>query len=202
MEILEQISEDQVIAEFLKGEINSKRFGKKILRILDQDNRVHSVILNPNFNNEQDNLYRRILLGKTRGYGKNREMFQNFPKDVIWSRALFHKRDLAKVKYINYSYWKEISNNTRLPREAAKKIIKGEKTFDVSNELFFDILSLIEQKERFTRMIFVARNRKSRVVILEGHARLTAYFIAPEYIPKSMEVFIGFSDEMPKWGLY
>jgi hypothetical protein len=202
MEIKEQVSEDEVIAEFLKGEINSKRFGKKILDILTKDKKEERILLNPNLENKKENLYRRKLLSKTRGFGKDKEIFENFPKDIIWKKAVFSKKELEKVKYIDYSYWNEISNKSRLPKEAAKKINKGEKVYDVSNDGFFEILSVIKQKIKFPKMIFVTKNKKSRVVVLEGHARLTAYFLAPRYIPKEIEVIIGFSEKIKDWDLY
>ena len=36
MKILEQITEDEFVAEFLKAEINSKRFGKPIIEDLKE----------------------------------------------------------------------------------------------------------------------------------------------------------------------
>jgi len=202
MKIKEQLSEDEVIAEFLKGEINSKRFGKKILDILKKDVKSKRILSNPNLENKKENMYRRRLLGKTRGFGKNKEIFENFPNDIIWKKAIFSKKELEKIKYIDYSYWNEISNKSRLPKEAAKKISKGEKAYDVSNDGFFEILFVIKQKIKFPKMIFVAKNKKSRIVVLEGHARLTAYFLAPNYIPKEIEVIIGFSENIKNWDLY
>ncbi len=202
MKIIKQIFEDEVIAEFLKGEINSSRFEKNILDNLKRDKKSKRILLNPNLENKNENLYRKKLLGKIRGFGKNKEIFENFPKDIIWVKSIFDKKELEKVKYINYSYWNEISNKSRLPIEAVKKISKGEKVYDVSNDGFFEILSVIKQKKKFPKMIFVVKNKKSRIVVLEGHARLTAYFLAPKYIPKEMEVIIGFSEKITNWDLY
>lgn len=45
-------------------------------------------------------------------------------------------------------------------------------------------------------------NEKSKVVVLEGHARLTAYFIDSEYLPDEIEVLIGYSEKFSEWDLY
>ena len=37
---------------------------------------------------------------------------------------------------------------------------------------------------------------------MEGHARLTAYLIAPECIPAELEVIVGYSEQMTKWECY
>jgi len=202
MKIIGQISEDEVISEFLMGEVNSSRFGKNIINNLKKDKKPKKIIIKPNLKNKKENLSRKKLLGKIRGFGKNKKIFENFPKEIIWNKAIFDKKELKKVRYIDYSYWNELSNKSRLPIEAAKKIGKGEKAYDVSNDGFFEILSVIKQKKKFPKMIFVAKNKKSRIVVLEGHARLTAYFLEPKFIPKKLKVIIGYSEKIINWSLY
>ncbi|MFT4307780.1 MAG: hypothetical protein ACMXYM_00220 [Candidatus Woesearchaeota archaeon] len=202
MEIQGDVSEDEVVAVFLKGELGSQRFGAHIRQLLEQDGRGTGLVLHPNLQSEEENLYRRSLLGLTRGFGMNRDLFERFPDDVRWKNARIPKEELERVKYINYSYWNEISRGTRLPRDAAKRILNGDRAYGVGNDGFFEILSAIKEKRALPRMILVAKSRRSRVVVLEGHARLTAYFLAPDHIPRVMDVIIGFSDRMPEWGLY
>ena len=37
------------------------------------------------------------------------------------------------------------------------------------------------------------------LVLVEGHARLTAYALFPHYLPAKLEILLGVSDEMPRW---
>src|SRR5271157_463585 len=120
MKILKQITEDEMIAEFLKAEINSKRFGKRIIKALNT--KPKTIITKPNLKNKKENQFRRTLLGKVRGFGRNKNLFEDFPKDIRWFRANITKDELKKVKYINYSYWNELSNKTRSPIQAARNI--------------------------------------------------------------------------------
>lgn len=200
MKILEQITEDDVIAEFLKSEINSKRFGKRIIKALKKKSK--SVITNPNPKNKKENRFRRNLFGQVRGFGRNKDLFENFPKDIKWFKAIIEKQELKRVKYINYSYWNELSNKTRLSSQAAKNIKAGIRIFGVRNDGFLEILSLIKKGRTFPFIIFVAKNKRSRIVVLEGHARLTAFFLEPKYIPEKMEIIVGYSDKMNNWDLY
>ena len=202
MKILKKISEDEMIIEFLKAEINSKRFGKTIIDALNKKKKSKNIIINPNLEDKKENQFRRKLFGEVRGFGKNKDIFEDFPKDVKWYKARITKKELGKIKYIDYSYWNKLSNGTRLPVQAAKNINAGVKIFNVSNEGFLEILSVIKNKKTFPPMIFVAKNKKSRIVVLEGHARLTAFFIEPKYIPKTMDVIIGYSEKMTLWNLY
>ncbi|MEK6847890.1 MAG: hypothetical protein AABX50_02070 [Nanoarchaeota archaeon] len=200
MRILHQITEDEVITNFLKSEINSKRFRKPI--ILALKNKSKKIILHPNLKDRKENQFRRKLLGKVRGFGMNRDLFENFPNNVKWFKAFIKRQELKNVKYINYSYWNELSNKTRLPSEASKNVQKGLKIFNVDNEGFQQILSKIKKGKKLPDMIFVAKNKKSRMVILEGHARMTGYFLEPKHIPKKLEIIIGYSNKINKWGLY
>jgi hypothetical protein len=197
MKILKKISEDEVIAEFLKGEINSKRFGKDIINALKKKKKSKNIVINPDLRNKSENKFRKKLLEEVR-----EEFFENFPVDVKWYKAIIQKQELKKVKYINYSYWNRLSDETRLPIRAAKNVRAGVKVFGVSNKGFFEILSRIEKGGKIPVMIFVAKNKRSRLVVLEGHARLTAYFLSEKYIPKTLKIIVGYSQKLVKWDLY
>jgi len=200
VKIISQVQEDEVIAEFLFAEINSDRFNEEILHALgDHD---LNLLIKPNLNDQAENQIRRDILGQTRGFGRNTDLFENFPTEVKWYRALFGRQDLNKVMYINYSYWNELSSNTRLPLQASKNIMNHIEVFGISNEGFLDINLALKNGKVFPRLIFVSMNENSRVVVLEGHARLTAFYLDKDYIPDELEVFIGLSDKFSVWDLY
>jgi hypothetical protein len=200
VKIVSQVQEDEVIAEFLIAEVNSDRFKEGILNALgDHD---LNLLIKPNLNDQAENQIRRDILGQTRGFGRNTDLFENFPKEVKWYKAFFEKQDLNEVMYINYSYWNELSSNTRLPLQASKNIMNQIEVFGISNQGFLDINLALKNGKVFPRLIFVSMNENSRVVVLEGHARLTAYYLDNDYIPDELEVIIGFSDKFSEWDLY
>lgn len=200
MKIVSQVQEDEVIAEFLFAEVNSDRFKEGILNALgDHD---LNLLIKPNLNDQAENQIRRDILGETRGFGRNSDLFENFPTEVKWYEAFFEKQDLNEVMYINYSYWNELSSNTRLPLQASKNIMNQIEVFGISNQGFLDINLALKNGKVFPRLIFVSMNENSRVVVLEGHARLTAYYLDNDYIPDELEVIIGFSDKFSVWDLY
>jgi hypothetical protein len=200
VKIVSQVQEDEVIAEFLIAEVNSDRFKEGILNALgDHD---LNLLIKPNLNDQAENQIRRDILGETRGFGRNSDLFENFPTEVKWYKAFFEKQDLNEVMYINYSYWNELSSNTRLPLQASKNIMNQIEVFGISNQGFLDINLALKNGKVFPRLIFVSMNENSRVVVLEGHARLTAYYLDNDYIPDELEVIIGFSDKFSVWDLY
>ncbi len=203
MKIIKNISEDEMISIFLKGEIQSFRFGEKILKQLEKDQKDRSVIDKPDILNNKENEYRKIIFGNYRGYGLNKDLFENFPNNIEWKRVILDKQDLLKIKYINYDYWVELSGGSRLVSDGAKNVVAGIEIFKQPNKNFWEAAKKVEQGGSFPEPILVATNiSSSGLIILEGHLRLTAYFIKPEYIPKELSAIVGISENIVKWDLY
>jgi len=129
-------------------------------------------------------------------------MFEDFPDNIQWFRYSLTKEELEKVKYIDYSYWVKLSNETRLPKVAAEEVKKGTIVFDQSNDNFIEAADALSKGVSFPTLILVGKNEDNYLVILEGHVRMTAYYLAPESIPVEIEVVVGFSDQITQWGLY
>jgi hypothetical protein len=62
------------------------------------------------------------------------EMVACFPPTVRWVWAWLTAVELAQVRYIEYSYWNEISGGTRLAADAAKSIRAGVRPYGVGVE--------------------------------------------------------------------
>lgn len=202
MNVVENISEDQMISLFLQGELNSVRFSEELkneMRELEVDT---TVIVKPDFLNNQENLLRRKLFGKYRGYGEGEKMFEDFPTDVRWARICLSPKEVLQIRYINYSYWDEISKQTHLPTAAAETIKSGTKIFDISNKNFLKAAEFLKNGGNFPEMVLVARNEHSPLIVLEGHLRLTAYALEPECIPETLTAIVGYSENLEQWGDY
>ncbi len=60
----------------------------------------------------------------------------------------------------------------------------------------------LQRGAQFPPLILVAKDVDAYQVVMEGHVRLTAYLIAPEYIPSKLEVILGYSEQLTDWGCY
>ena len=130
MNILRASSEDEMILEYLKAEYRSERFSEQIEKAMEKLSLDESVILSADLNNAAENTARKSLLGEFRGYGQNRELFENFPDEIQWSF------DLGSIRYIDYSYWNELSQGTHSPLTAARTIQNGIEIYGQSNAGF------------------------------------------------------------------
>lgn len=202
-EKFEKTNADEIVAEFLKAEYTSEIFGDRLRQALEKFNADGKLITEPDLMNTADNELRKKILGMHRGYGNDEKLFSGFPEDIVWYKAKFTVDQLKQVRYIDdHEYWSEISGGTRLATDAVKNILAGKLVYNESNQKFFTAAEAIKKGTVFPRMILVAKDENSPIVVLEGHHRLTAYLLAAEFVRQPIEVFIGYSKDLDKWGLY
>lgn len=199
MRFIEPLTEHEMVAHFLRHEIDSERFGSSILVLLNQDGKTRSIVDQPDIRNADENDYRTKLLGDFRGYKRDAGVFTGFPKHVAWGRYGLTKRELERVRYIDYSYWNELTNGSRLPTVAAISIRAGATVFGQSTEPFLSAAHALESGALIPELILVGTDQSSYLVVLEGHARLTSYFLVPDLIPKELVAVVGFSTDMSSW---
>ncbi|MFB7634148.1 hypothetical protein ACFC0M_24820 [Streptomyces sp. NPDC056149] len=196
MQVLGLSSEDEMVACFLRGELSSRRFGQNLRSHLAAAGRAERLLTHPDLSDAGANLARRALLAAVRGYGEDRDLFENFPAQVAWTRALLTAGEAASVRYLDYSYWVELSGGSRRPTDAAARIKAGLRAFDVPNEPFVEAAHALVRGERFPPLILVGE-RQDSLVCLEGHLRLTAHALVG--FPTDIECLIGTAPTMGRW---
>lgn len=197
IKLIEKVSENEVVAEFLLAEINSPRFSEGLVNALDGKSK--SVLTNPDLNNECDNKFRKKLLGVGRGFGLDKALFEGFPKDVEWHKAIIEKEELIKIKYINYGFWNKLTSKTRSSKKAIQNIKSGIKFSGIDFVNFNEVGEKVRDNGSFPRIIVVSRFEKTPLIVLEGHTRLTAYLLNIEHVPQCLEIFVGFSRKLNRW---
>ena len=202
MRRIRTISEDEMISVFLACELGSFRFGDNLRQLLKTDAADPAAIEAPDLESEQQNNYRRRLLGEVRGLGRNTALFHGFPDDVTWERCLLTPNEVSRIEYCNYSYWLELSNGTRKPADGAARINQGVKEImRQSTQNFRRGAAALRAGTKFREMILATHDR-THLVVIGGHLRLTAYMMEPLLVPDELEVILGYSDRMTDWHLY
>ena len=196
MRLLGQSSEKEMVASFLAGELSSKRFGDAIRAQLAVLGEPEKLLTQPDLADPRENEARANVLAATRGYGQDRELFEFFPSQVQWVRALLAPKELAAVRYIEYSYWNEISDGSRFSSHAARRVKAGMQAFGVSNDRVFDAAAAVARGERFPLLI-VAGVALGELVCLEGNLRLTGYALAG--FPVEVECLVGTAPTLGRW---
>ena len=192
-------NENEMVYEFLKMEIDSDRYREQIKNILEELQIDGKIITNGNIMSAKENNLRAEILKRFRGW-RNEELFENFPQNIEWVWTKFDREDMLKIKYIEYSYWNELSYYTGSPLEAAKYILSGKTLFGMETGGFIEDAKWLTEGNRFPPLIFLTDENESRYIVLEGHCRMTAYGLVPVLF-QDLSVLLGYcgSDELEKW---
>jgi len=103
--------------------------------------------------------------------------------------------EAARVRYIDYLYWNELSGYSRLPGAAAAAIRAGREVYGQTNEGFLRAAQALREGAAFPELILVGVSPTDDLAVFEGHLRVTAYMLAPECLPERLEVIVGFAPE-------
>ena len=193
MRLLHPVGEDEVVATFLRGELDSERYGEKLRRLLARDGRALDVLERPKVADPDEGAYRRALLEEHRAYVSREGLFLGFPEHVDWHRAALTADEVVEIRYIKWDWWLRVSDGTRSAREAARRIRAGE-VAGVTAEEHAPVIAAPHAE-----LIAAATPALSPLVLVEGHVRLTAYALFPERLPDELEILLGVSDGMAGW---
>ena len=92
MERVRDLTEDEMILVFLRGEWDSKRWGQTVRAVLNGN---IDLLREPDLTDADQNGERRKALAAYRGYGEDRWLFEGFPKEVEWAAV---RVDLGELK--------------------------------------------------------------------------------------------------------
>lgn len=121
MRKVRDVSEDEMIAIYLQTELSSVRFRQKLELHIQQEKIDTRIIQKPDWHNESENVLRRTLLGAYRGYGQNMDYFPDFPTNVRWERVRLSREELEQVRYINWEYWLDLTDGTRMAMDGTMR---------------------------------------------------------------------------------
>lgn len=192
-------SEAEMVALFLRTELTSDRFGAGIRALLERGSVPERVVTAPDLGSEDENQVRTQLLTGHRGYGSRTDYFEGFPDDVRWEWMAIAPAELARVRYIDYSYWNELSGGSRLAADAVPRIRAGVTPFGVPNDRLLSQAQQVAAGARFPPLILVTTVPPGALVVLEGHIRLSAFMLARDHLPSALEVLVGSSAMMTRW---
>lgn len=197
MNLIRKTNEAEMILEFLKGELNSKRFNEDLNNAINELGLDSNIILNGNINDDQENIDRLKIMKKFRGY-PDEELFERFPKIEEWKYLELNEKDIDNIYYIDYDYWNELSNGTSKPVEAAKVIKSGKEIYEVSNQPFLDGVEY-NKINKFPPVILITCNDE-KYLIIEGHSRMTVYGFNPSKLNRTY-AYVGYTteEEMKKY---
>jgi hypothetical protein len=192
MKLLRNVPEAVMVAAFLKAEFFSPRFSADLRETMRSFSAEEVVITHPDITDVTENELRARLLGEHRGYQQDREMFDGVPGSLSWYEAELARQEIGNLRYVDYSYWNELTDNTHLVRDGVKNIQKGRIVFGVAHDRFWAVTErIVHNEQSFEPIVLWGQDSDSPLEILEGHLRATAFGLAGDLAPDAIPVIVG-----------
>jgi hypothetical protein len=173
-------SEEEMVAIFLKAELDSPRFSKLIKKNSKKFNVPLSVIEHPDLRDSNQNQQRSKILTSYRGWGTRTKMFENFPSKLRWEWWELNKSDVLNLCYVDYSYWNELSRGSHLVKDGVQTVRDGVEIYGVSNQQYLDLAQKIDKNASLPPLILDQARSEGRLEIIEGHVRATAFGLSKQ----------------------
>jgi hypothetical protein len=144
--------------------------------------------------------FRDEVLAGTRGW-RIGGLFDGLPEDIDWSRVALEPAEVLALRYIDWDWWLRISDGTRSAVVAAERIRAGlVPGADADSER--PLAARLRSDDPPPELIAVTTDLSAPPVLVEGHVRLTAYALHPEFLPPRLEILLGISPRVREWSEY
>ena len=186
---IRRLDENEVIAEFLRGEFYQDEF-------THYRKRFSLLVRHPDFSNQRENSLRRALLFRRRG-----RLWQELPSDTEWWEVELSPIDFYRMRVFPRNQWLRYGAPSFLLPETVERI--RTRILSNSSDGFVQKLRSLseEMKEQQTMqsdsVILIAIDEHTPLTIIEGNHRMTAAALGlPEEMHRRFRFMCGFSPHM------
>jgi hypothetical protein len=182
-----QISEAEVIADFLQNEFYQEDFH------YDRE-KYERIVLEPNLDDATENALRRALLFRRRGH-----MWRELPQDTEWWQVQLEPGDVSRIRVFPRAQWRKIAAGNCQLGEIVHRIRSNH--FSDSVRKFVSKIQSLSYRLRRERdnsaVLLIGIDERQPVTILEGNHRAVAALLAsPDVFLSQFRVLCGFSPRM------
>jgi hypothetical protein len=181
------VDENEVIAEFLRGEFYQDEFKPYRKRFAD-------LVNHPDLTNERENSLRRALLYHRRG-----RLWGELPSDTEWWEIDVSPLDIFRMRVFPRNQWLRYGVPNFLLPETVERI--RERIRSQSRDPFIKKLRSLSLEMRenaeYSSVILITIDETTPLTIIEGNHRMTAAALGtPEDLHRRFRFLCGFSPHM------
>ena len=186
--LIRRASEDEVIAEFLKSDLN----GSKLQEYRGIPRRV---ITEPNLEDAQENAMRRALM-----LIRHLALWKEVPAGTEWHEVKVNEPALDRVSVFPRAQWRKLAQCDFTVTAITESINENRRELDAG--FVAKVLAIRErvltEGARFGAVILLGLNENGRVTVLDGNHRLVAALLSsPSGLPR-LRFMCGLSPRMAK----
>jgi hypothetical protein len=180
------VSEDEVIAEFLKSDFQSPAFRQ-------YQESLRELVSTPDCDNADDNAKRRALL-----FIRHLSLWEEIPAGTEWYEVEVNESNIGQIRAFPRAHWRKLARGDFSITEIAEVIRTRQHLVDAS---FLSKLAAIGEQflledPGFCAVILIGLNQTGPLTVLDGNHRLVAAMLASPGSLKKLRFLCGLSPRM------
>jgi len=187
--VVQPLSEQAVIAEFLRSEFHHPEFE-------EYREEFERLVKQPNLESDRENALRRALLFLRRG-----AMWRELPDDTQWFEVKLTADDLTRVRFFPRAQWRRVAEGSFFVTDVV--ICLRQKWHEFPDDEFFRklrrILNPVQEGQVSQTVLLIGVDDRSPLTILDGNHRMAAAMLAqPPAALDSFRFICGLSPTMTR----
>jgi hypothetical protein len=184
--VIRSVSEDEVIAEFLKSDFHSpgfRHYQDSLLEIVDT----------PDLGNTSDNAKRRDLL-----FVRHLALWKEIPTGTEWFEVEINEAQLGQIRAFPRAHWRKLANGNFSMTEVADGMRTRQHLVDAPFLAKMDAIGeqLLREDPGFSAVILIGLNESEPLTVLDGNHRLVAATLASPSGLNKLRFLCGLSPRM------
>ena len=184
---LRQVSEHEVIAEFLRAEFYQSEFDRYRAQVAD-------VVFNADITNSRENALRKALLFRRRG-----RLWRELPSDTQWWQVALQPSDLARLRAFPRKQWRKFARGDFYLIRMIERIRAQVDSQDRScfTEKMRSVAADLCSNGVPNSVLLIGVDERSPLTIIEGNHRMAAaMLVAPTVVNQQFRFYCGLSPHM------
>jgi O-antigen/teichoic acid export membrane protein len=189
LELRSLLSEEEVIAEFLRSEFHHPEFD-------EYRHEFDHLVRHPDLANRRENAVRQALLFLRRG-----AMWRELPENTKWYEVELSPEDLARVRFFPRANWRRFANGSFFLTDVMERIRpRMEMPFRNAFLCKLRLLSSsVQENLANPTILLIGIDRRSPLTILDGNHRMAAAMLCPsDAVLERLRFICGFSPDMTR----
>lgn len=184
--VIRKVSEDEVIAEFLKSDFHRPEFQ-------EYRESFAEIVARPNFNDPAENMKRRALL-----FRRHLSLWAEIPGDTSWFEVEINDSHLDNICAFPRAQWRKLARGNYSVTEIANRVLaqRGSLPDDFMSKIDRIAGELACGRNGFGAVILIGRTESEPVTVLDGNHRLVAALHASPDQTVRLRFMCGLSDRM------
>jgi O-antigen/teichoic acid export membrane protein len=184
--IIRSVSEDEVIAEFLKSDFNSPAFR-------EYQESLREIVSTPDLDNAGDNAKRRALL-----FIRHLALWKEIPAGTDWYEMEVSEADLGQIRAFPRAQWRKLAKGNFSITEIAQAMRTRQHKVDAPflSKIAAIGEQLLQEDHGFSAVILIGLNESEPLTVLDGNHRVVAAMLTAPGSVKKLRFLCGLSPRM------